>query len=438
MDSDSLLKQIRAVNLDAEFEINAEENSQLKLGVERSVFTGGERVNVSRAAIHCICKKKSAIFLTSLRGKESLADGMQKAYKMAKNAGSTDTQRAFSKKQPPAGKNPLSKKEAMLKESSIVQKIMDGVKVADSSKHVYSTSAFFSSTINHIYGANSLGIACDWAGSCANFSAEIVAKLGAERSSFSEEAEAVDSSDIDFVTVARKAAEMAGRMLGAKQAPTFRGQLLIDAEVAGMIMSFLIGAMSGEEILKGRSFLGGKKGAKIASKAIRLREETNASGSPYNRSFDDDLMPTLSKDLISDGILKTYLHNLYSSEKMKEPDTGNCFYSPSGSIDTTNVVLKEGRGTAEDLMQKVKRGIYLIDTGDSPNMVTGDLSAMVLNGYYVKDGMTVYPVKETMFGINLLDLMKKVSAIGSDTVKLDGMAVPSILVDDVQISGKKN
>ncbi len=437
MDSESILRVIRGTKLDAGLDIRITEDHSSSLSIERGEFMGGQADIEKEATIRCIYKDKSSLVHLSINSIEDLNLGVARAYKLAKTIGSEDGQSTFSVQKHINKPNPLSKRIDKVKNSDILSRMLSAQKEVSKLGHIHSVNIFSGHSHTNLYAANSNGINGDWEGSSAFLRAEVIAKDGTEQTTGSKGAESLDPYGIDFDDVVIKASNTARGMLGAKSAPTFKGDLLLSPEAANLIFGKFVSAMNGEDILKKRSFLTGRKGHAVASKLIKLREENWLKRSPRNRQFDDELIPTSSKDLVSDGLLRTYLHNIYSAEKTGERPTGNGFFGLDGSsIDTTNVVLKAGNVKTEDLISRIKRGIYMLETGDSPNMATGDLSAMVMNGYYIKDGEIKYPVKETMVGVNMIDLMKNVSVLGSEYIGLDGVFTPALLVNNVQISGK--
>ncbi len=436
MDSETIAKAIRSAKLDAEVEVVAHEIRSISIAIERGEFSDAVSSGETRAIVRCIRKGQLSSVVANLNSVDALNEAIRSAYNLAKKAGSEDCQTFFSDKAAAKIAYPISKKAGLVKIDSIISKMLAAKRAVSSLPHIYSVNLSISSNRSTIFGANSCGIANDWKGSRTVVSADIIAKNGADQAIGDKYAEALDPYELDFEKVATEASVLANNMLGAKQAPTFRGELLIARGASNAIIDSFVSGINGEEVLKGRSFMSGKKGAVIAAPIIRLREERVIKGSPHNRNFDDELVPTLSKNIISGGRLETYLHNIYSAEKMGEKPTGNGFFGEGGNIGATNVVLSPGKESEEDMISKIKKGIFLIETGDSPNMATGDLSAMVMNGYYVENGKKMYPVKETMIGINMIDLMKNVGALSSETFSFDGTSAPAMLVKNVQVSCK--
>jgi PmbA protein len=437
VDIDILSNSIKSARLDADLEVFSIESESNTLTIEKGEFSGGQSRRDKYGVVRCIYKNKLSSVLTSLESLAELKESIDLAYKLAKVAGSNDCQKTFSRKRLLRTKNKISKKIYTSKTTDLLSKIFKARDNISSNPKVYSTNLSCSYGDTKISIANSHGISGECHGNDAAAECSVVAKDGEDQTTAESDAEALDPYSLDFDNLFTKASDIAIRMLGAKQAPTFRGELLIGAEAANLLISSFISAMDGEEVLKKRSFLCNKIGKTIASDNIKIYEKTFIKDSPHNRDFDDELTPTSSKSLIGEGKLKTYLHSIYSAEKMHEKPTGNYFLTNGiENIDTTNVVVSPGKLSEEDLLSKIKRGIYLIDTGDSPNASTGDLSATVMNGYYVENGKILYPVKETMVGINIIDLMKNITAMSSNLFGFDGIFAPALLVKDVQISGK--
>ncbi len=67
-------------------------------------------------------------------------------------------------------------------------------------------------------------------------------------------------------------------------------------------------------------------------------------------------------------------------------------------------------------------------------MTTGDLSAMVMDGYYIEDGEVKHAVRSTLIGINMRDLLKRVHRVGADTRATFSIVSPSIVVESAKVT----
>ena len=433
VDSDSIGGRIARLDLDAQIEVAVLKNSTENFKIENKRFRGSELDESEGAIVRCIYKGRGSIVSGNV-DRESDIDGLiNYAYKLAKITGSDDFQRRF------YGGRPAAATRTRIgggKSTDFVERLIGGVNRVKNSKTLYSLNSVASKVSVVMSGANSFGIGGDMKAEISMLATEVISKDGSNQGTGSEYSESRNLDDIDVSDNLSSAFGIAKSMLGAKAAPTCNGQLLLDSRAAISFLGSFVSALDGEDVYKKKSFLGNMKNKGVAAKGVCLSEKAEVAGSLYNRSFDDEFVPTTSKDIVRYGVLKGFLHSMYSAEKMRSRPTGNDFSLTRGGISTVNLALRPGRYRFGDMLAKIKRGIYMIETGDEPNEATGDLSAMVSVGYYVENGKILYPVKETMIGANVLDMMRNVTDIGSDKRSMYGITSPSLLIENVKISGR--
>ena len=99
-----------------------------------------------------------------------------------------------------------------------------------------------------------------------------------------------------------------------------------------------------------------------------------------------------------------------------------------------------GLPTDEELLKKLDNGLYLTSLQGlhaGANVQSGDFSLQA-DGFLVKDGVKVSPIKNFTVADNFFTLIKKVDAL-SDQVKFSvtsSIGSPDVLFTDVSISGK--
>ena len=436
MDSDSLLRLVKGSGLDAEFEVHYSELKATTLEVEKNVLKRFSVRRIETAVVRCLRAGKLGVVRFSPPPKE-LRSMLEHAYHLTAAAGSSDAQTHFADK--PLKSRVDSSVASMMETDAgeVAKRVLEAVKTYTGEPLIHSINAEAGYGYRRVVGANTNGVSGEWLGCFANFSAEVSSKRGEDQASASKSHEASDLGALRFEDTIGEAVKLSRGMLGAASTSTFTGTVVLSPEATGALLSSVVEALSGIEILKGRSFMAGKKAMQVASPLLRMREEVRVDGSPYNRGFDDELIETATKPIIEGGELKTYIHNIYSAEKMGEAPTGNGFIGPQDlGVGTTNIVVDAGKGAVDELISHVRRGIYLIRAGDRPNPASGDLSAMVSAGYYVEDGSIKHPLKETMIGVNILDLLRSIVEVGGERVMLWGYLTPPIVVDGVKISGR--
>ncbi|MFW9920474.1 MAG: TldD/PmbA family protein [Candidatus Thorarchaeota archaeon] len=196
-------------------------------------------------------------------------------------------------------------------------------------------------------------------------------------------------------------------------------------------------AVNAEEVQYGRSYISDAFGSRIASEQITIVDDGVLEGATGSRIFDAEGYPSQHTIVLKNGILKSLLHNSYTAFKDSVDNTGNASrpsYAGLPSISTSNFIVEPDRGTLDELVSEIDCGVLCRNTGDRPNMTTGDLSAMIMEGFYIERGEIKYPVKNTLIGINMKDLLMRIERIGADVRETFSIMSPSIVVSSAKIT----
>ncbi|MFW9831162.1 MAG: TldD/PmbA family protein [Candidatus Thorarchaeota archaeon] len=196
-------------------------------------------------------------------------------------------------------------------------------------------------------------------------------------------------------------------------------------------------AFNAEEAQMGRSFLADFVNASIAPEFFNVSDNALLSKGNRSRPFDAEGVPSQNTKIISKGELMHFLHNSYTANKAQVTNTGNASrksYQTFPTITPTNLVITPGRGTLEDLISQIEKGLLCRFTFDRPNNSTGDFSALIMEGFYFDKGEIKHPVKNTLIGINMRDLFQQITLIGADTRALHTAITPSIAIASAKIT----
>ncbi|MFW9845277.1 MAG: TldD/PmbA family protein [Candidatus Thorarchaeota archaeon] len=286
--------------------------------------------------------------------------------------------------------------------------------------------------------ANSLGVKGWEETTSAWMYVNPVIKENGEQTSSYEVQISRNIQDIEPEWIGKTAAESALSNLGAK---TIEGGEL-PVILAPFAVSTILGggfaeAVNAEEVQYGRSYIADALGEEIASQALHIVDDGLLDGGIDSRSFDAEGTPSQKTEILESGILKSLLHNSYSANKDGVDSTGNAnraSYAGVPSISSSNFVVSAGKGTLEDLASEVGKGVICRLTGDRPNMTTGDLSAMIMEGFYFEGGEIKHPLQNTLIGINMSDLLKRVELVGADTRVAFSIISPSIVISSAKVT----
>jgi len=309
-----------------------------------------------------------------------------------------------------------------------------------------SQSAIFKSAYSKRLIMNSNGLEIqDKETNCMVYSQMIVKdKVSKDKSSGTEWQLKRNLAELNIVEIAEKALLKAKNNLNRKKIKNMKCPLILTPSGAiDLILQPISMAINAETYQYKRGFLVGKLDTIIGSECLNVEDNALINGAAGSSPFDGEGVPCQNKKIIENGkFLKTgLLHNSYTANKDNIDSTGNASRSSYGSlpsISSSNFILKPGDGSKEEIMQDVKKGILMDDTGDSPNFATGDFSGLILQGNLIENGEIKHPLNETMVVINLLDLFKKIGLISKEFEIYGTFQAPYVQIDDVQILGSSD
>lgn len=232
----------------------------------------------------------------------------------------------------------------------------------------------------------------------------------------------------DVAVVAKKTAQRTVRRLGAKKISTGNWPVIFAPEMArGLVGSFL-SAITGGNLYRQASFLLDHLEQKIFPDYLQIEEKPHLLKGVGSVPFDREGVKTSAKDLVRNGILKTYLLGSYSGRKLKMQSTGN-----AGG--THNVFVASTGQNFQELLQRMPKGLIITELmGQGVNIVTGDYSRGAF-GFWVENGVIQYPVQEITIAGNLKNMFSNIVAVGNDIDHRGNVHTGSILIAEMMVAG---
>ena len=279
-----------------------------------------------------------------------------------------------------------------------------------------------------VYG-NSHGFIGSYVSSRHSLSAVLIGVQGEEmqRDYWYTLARSADDME-DAVLVGRMAAERTIARLGGRKVPTGEVPVLFAPEVASGLVSHFLGAISGGSLYRQASFLIDHLGKQIFPDWMRIHEQPHLKKGIGSASFDNDGLATVAKDLITEGVLQSYLLSTYSGRKLNMPSTAN-----AGGVN--NLFVESNAGDQQELLTHMGTGLLVTELmGQGVNTVTGDYSRGA-GGYWVENGVIQFPVSEVTIAGNLKDIYQGIVAVGSDVDRRGNVQTGSILVEKMKLAG---
>jgi PmbA protein len=245
--------------------------------------------------------------------------------------------------------------------------------------------------------------------------------------------------DINVEKIASTAVSRATGLLGARKIPTMRCPVILENQVAADILEVLAPSFLGENVLKGKSMLAGRKGGKVFSEAIRIRDNGILPGGMSTAPFDAEGVPQQNTLLVERGELLSFLYDTYWARRDHAESTGN---STRGGIKSpphlgiSNFYIENGSHTLDELIRGIGKGMLITDVMGmhTANPISGDFSVGA-SGFLLENGAIVHGVKEIALSGNILDLFAGVEKVGNDLRFFGSVGSPSLHIAALDVSG---
>jgi PmbA protein len=228
--------------------------------------------------------------------------------------------------------------------------------------------------------------------------------------------------------VGRKAAERAVERLGSRKLSTRTAPVIFTAETARGLLFHFVNAIRGSNLYRESSFLLDSLGKKIFPEGFDIREEPHLKRALGSAPFDSEGVATQAHDLVSNGVIQSYVLDSYSARKLGMQTTAN-----AGGIH--NLVVKPDDVSFDSLLKEMETGLVITELmGMGINTVTGDYSRGAC-GFWVEAGEIRFPVEEITVAGNLRDMYAGVQRIANDVDVRGNIRTGSVLIEQMTIAG---
>ena len=238
--------------------------------------------------------------------------------------------------------------------------------------------------------------------------------------------------------VGEEAARRTLRMLDARRVRTQQAPIVFAPEVARGFVGAVFDAATGDAIYRGASIFTGKLGEQVAAENVTVIDDGTIPGGFGTSPFDAEGLPSRRTVIVEHGILRNYILNTYAGRKLGMKSTGNAGRGLAGNpyITSGNLFLEPGTQSPGEILRGVPRGLYVTRLlGQGVNLVTGDYSRGAA-GLWIENGEFAFPVQEITIAGNLKDMLRNITAIGTDLIFRSATAAPTLRIDGMTIAGE--
>jgi PmbA protein len=207
-------------------------------------------------------------------------------------------------------------------------------------------------------------------------------------------------------------------------------------EATRSLLGQFAGVISGGAVWRKATYLAEREGSQVASSLVTIVDDPLVPRAPGSRPFDGEGLAVRPNVVVSEGILRTFLCDVYAGRKLGRRSTGSAGRGVGGGphVTTSNFILRPGRTRARQVAD-VPQGLYVTDLmGFGFNPVTGDFSQGA-GGFWIENGERTFPVSEITISVNFDELWKSIDAVGDDLDTRSSVQCPTIRVSRVTVAG---
>ncbi|MEM9277029.1 MAG: TldD/PmbA family protein [Pseudomonadota bacterium] len=236
--------------------------------------------------------------------------------------------------------------------------------------------------------------------------------------------------------IGKSAGERTVKRLNPRQVKSGSYPIVFDPRISAGILGTLASAANGASVARKTSFLREKMGQAITRPDINIIDNPHMTRKSGSRVFDGEGVSTEEFNLVSEGVLQTWLLDSATARELELETNGRASRGDSGtSPSTTNCYMEPGNQSPEDMIGSITQGLYLTETiGHGINMVTGDYSKGAA-GYWIENGEIAFPVAEITIAGNLADMFMNMTPASDLNFKYSTNA-PTLLIEGMTIGGK--
>jgi PmbA protein len=240
----------------------------------------------------------------------------------------------------------------------------------------------------------------------------------------------------DARTIGRRAGQRAVKRLNPRKVTTRRVPIVFDSRISGSLVGHLASSANGSSIARKTSFLRDKLGEKVFAAGINIVDDPLRPRGLRSRPFDAEGIAGQKRNLVEDGVLKTWLLDCATARELGLQTTGHAQrgVSSTPSPSPSNLHMAPGDKSPDELIADIEDGFYVTDMiGMGVNLVTGDYSRGA-SGFWIEHGECTYPVSEVTIAGHLSEIFATLTP-ANDLVFRYGTNAPTVRLEGLTVAG---
>ena len=234
--------------------------------------------------------------------------------------------------------------------------------------------------------------------------------------------------DLDGEKLANEVCDLAKSSLNSKPIETDNYNVVLDYYAATGLLQTFITAFDGENVARGRSILKDKIGSEIVNPSLSIIDNPLLEKGMNTTRCDGEGSVSETTELIKDGVLNSFIYDIYTANKEGVKTTSNGYrgsYLSTPMISPSNLEFKFDE--MKDLSE-IKKGVLTTSVlgAHTANPISGDFSVEANNAFKIENGEITEPINKAMISGNIFEIMKQVEGLKSEIKQYGSFILPKL------------
>ena len=243
--------------------------------------------------------------------------------------------------------------------------------------------------------------------------------------------------DLEYEKLTDDVCKIAKDSLNPKAIETKKCDVVLDYYAASGLLSTFIQGFFGENVLRGRSILKDKIDTEITNTNLSIIDNPLLEGGMGTVKADGEGTASKKTTLVENGVLKSFLYDIYTANKAGCESTSNGYrasYLSTPGISPSNLEFNFENKIG---MDEIDSGMITTSVlgAHTANPISGDFSVEASNAFTIENGEITCGIKKAMISGNIFELMKTCEGLKSEIKQKGSYIIPKILVHDLKVIG---
>ncbi len=247
----------------------------------------------------------------------------------------------------------------------------------------------------------------------------------------------------------KKILKGAERTLGARPPSPSVGEVVFSPQLVCDLLWPVIGFhSSGEALHTGKTAFG--EGEVVADEKLTLLDDGLYPFGILSSPFDGEGVACEKRKLVERGIFRERINDLLYGELTGLGSSGNASrwprlggpdnsYQVPPSLAGRNLVVESGKKSLDEILEEVGEGVFVEECSWlNPDEMSGGFGSEIRRGFTIEGGELGRPIKGGNVSGNVLEIIKKVAAVGREAEVASGHTLaavaPHVCFDGVTVS----